>query len=122
MRITKLIIIFLLSTSLAYAQYTAKTINILTYSVILAETWEEAFNLETLVGAQEISTIRSWYLKARENDDIDNGFDVNYSSLTPTYWTTDGGTGFAQSNTALPQNIYIRARSADLVLELVYYQ
>ena len=117
-----ILILLLLFTTLVYAQYTAKQINILTYSVVAAETWEEAFALETLVGAQAITTIRKWYCKARENDDIDTSFDYNYSSTTPTYWATNAGQGFGQDGTALPQKIYIRARHADTVIELVYYQ
>ena len=116
------ILFLLLFIPISYAQYTAKLISILTYSATSAETWLEAFDLESLVGQQERTTIRQWYLKARENLDIDNGFDVNYLSVSPTYWTTDSGTGLGQANTALPQKIFIRARSADLVLELVYYQ
>ena len=122
MNIVKFIIIFFLSTSLAFAQYTAKVINILTYDVVSAEVWAEAFDIATLVGDQERTTIRKWKLKARENDDIDVGFDYNFSSATPTYWATNSGTGFGQDGTALPQKIFIRARHADTVIELVYYQ
>ena len=87
-----------------------------------AEVWAEAFDIATLVGDQERTTIRKWKLKARENDDIDVGFDYNFSSATPTYWATNSGTGFGQDGTALPQKIFIRARHADTVIELVYYQ
>ncbi len=111
---------FILSSPL-YAQYTAKQINILTYDVVTAEVWAEAFDLETLVGAQAITTIRQWYLKARENLDIDCEFDFNFSGTSPTYYATNDGAGFGQANTALPQKIFIRARSPSLVLELVYY-
>lgn len=122
-KISKLltILFLILFIPICFAQYTAKDIKILTYSVVSAEVWAEAFDLETLIGAQARTTIRKWYLKARENDDIDTSFDYNYSSATPTYWATNAGQGFGQDNAALPAKIYIRARSADLILELVYY-
>lgn len=104
------------------AQYTAKVIKILTYSIVFAETWEEAYDLEALVGAQERTTVRRWYLKIRENDDENLAFDYNYESITPANFATNGGQGFGQDNTALPQKIFIRTRASNLTVELVYYQ
>ena len=120
----KLLTIFLLLIfiPLAYAQYTAKEVKILTYEIVLSETWETAFDINSLVGEQARTTVRKWKLKARENDDTDVGFDYNFLSATPTYWATNSGTGFGQDGTALPQNIFIRARDASTIIELVYYQ
>ena len=122
MRKLILLISLLLVPFIAHAQYTSKVIKILTYSVTSAETWLEAFDLESLVGGQARTTVRKWKLKARENDDTDVGFDYNFLSTSPTFWATNSGTGFGQDGTALPQKIFIRARDATTVIELVYYQ
>jgi hypothetical protein len=97
--------------------YTAKVITIANYSIVAAETWEQALDISNVVAP---TAIRKWYMKARENDEIDTAFDYNFSGTSPTTWATNGGQGVAFDGVSLP-NIYVRARNAANVIEIVYF-
>lgn len=98
-------------------EYTTKVISIVNYQIIAAETWEQALNISNVVSP---TSIRKWWVKSRENDDIITSFDYNFKSNTPSAYGTNGGQGFAMDGSAL-SNLWVRARNAATVIEIVFF-
>lgn len=90
--------------------YTAKVPTIVNHTFTTTD-WE-------LIQLKNTS-IRKWYMKARENDNIDTKFDYDFTATHSTY-ATNGGQGLAFDGVALP-DVYARVANTAIVLELVYF-
>ena len=121
MRKLTILICLLLIPFIAHAKST-KVLTIVNYDVVAAETWEQALSISTAFENEATaSAVEKFFIRMREDDTIDNlGFDYNFSSISPSTYLTNTGAGAAFNGVAL-KNIFIRARSADAVLEIIYF-
>ncbi len=121
----KLIIIFLLllfiPTTSAQSRST-KVITVVNYEIVAAETWEQALNIATeFENEATAKAVQKFFIRMRENDNIDDlSFDYNFISTSPSTYLTNTGAGVAFNGVSLP-NIFVRTRSADAVLEIIYF-
>ena len=92
-------------------EYSCKKITIVNHTFALANTWE-------LVQAEN-KAVRKWFIKARENNNIDVSFDYDFTATHATY-ATNGGQGVAFDDVSLP-NIYAKVADTAIVLELIFF-
>ena len=93
---------------MAGVMYSAKSIIIINYTILVANTWELA--------ASEVNGVRRWMIKASEN--TYNPFDLAFTSAPTTYMSTSG-IGFSLDNVDL-QPVYVRCATVGTIIEILY--